>query len=70
MIITAVTTVEVQCVAKQELEHTLSIQNIPNSEGEGVQRVVEILVSDPQTIYPPEGNKRNLKILKNMVKFT
>jgi len=47
-------------VAKQEQEHILNIQNIPNSEGLGEQRVVEILVSDPQTIYPPKGHTRNL----------
>ena len=60
VIIMSVISIDIQVTAKQELEHTLNVQNIPNAAGTGIQRVVEVLASDPQTIHPPAGNLRNL----------
>lgn len=55
--------------ATVEYEQILKVNNVAKPDGSSAQRVVEVFSSDPQTIYAP-GGRRNLHVLKNIVKFS
>ena len=46
------------------------MQNVPDKTGETPMRTIELFCQDPELIYPPNGKKRNVQVLKNIKRFS
>jgi hypothetical protein len=55
--------------AGEEYDYTLKVHNRPDDKGETPLRTIELFSSDPDLIYPPNGKKRNVQVLKDIKKF-
>ena len=65
----ALTYINFNVRAGEEYDYSIKVHNLQNKEGSTPQRTIELFSSDSTLIYPPNGKKRNVQLLKDIKKF-